>query len=430
MTAPRHEGHGPIGMVIAVGDELLFGHTVDTNGSWLGERLSDLGFDVRRRWVVGDDPSEIRTAVEGAMDDADVVVVTGGLGPTPDDLTRPVVADLLGKQLKLSKDLLTGLQNRFRTQGIESVPEGAAGMAEVPEGARVLPNPIGAAPGLVLRSGAGTTFVLLPGVPREMKALFSEKVGPLLSNDFAARLNPVRHRIIPTFGVPESVLQDQLSSILTDELDGVTLAYLPDEVGVRLRLSARERPQGPTAAERLDALESAMDPVLARYRFDAESGDLAEAVGDAFRGAGFTLAVAESCTGGLIAKRITDIPGSSAFFLGGVVAYANEVKRGLLGLPAELMASGGVVSEAVAEALAREAANRLGATVGVGVTGIAGPEGGSQEKPVGTVCYCVSVPGEVRVRTQVFLGDRSAIRARATQAVLGLLLRMVRGKSR
>jgi nicotinamide-nucleotide amidase len=415
-----------------VGDELLLGETVDTNGSWLARELSLLGFRVVRRWVVGDDPEAIRLAVRGALDLAEVVLVTGGLGPTPDDLTREAVAALLGVPLALDPDLLERLKARFRTRGYLDLPEGSQAMAQVPRGGTVLPNPRGAAPGLAMEDPKGNLCILLPGVPREMKGLFGQGVDPLLKGRFRSRLVPAVHRVIHTFGVPESVLAEEVQELLPDRLDAVTLAYLPDLLGVRLRLTARGQPgAGPVAAAsqaetNLQEVEDLLEPVLSRYRYEADSGDLAEAVGTALIRHGETLAVAESCTGGLISKRMTDLPGSSRYFHGGVVAYANEVKTGFLGVDGGLIERDGVVSESVAKAMAVGVAQKLNTSVGIGVTGIAGPGGGSAEKPVGTVFLAVSVGGETVARREVLLGDREAVRGRAAHAALGLLLRILK----
>ncbi|MGD2120187.1 MAG: CinA family nicotinamide mononucleotide deamidase-related protein [Gemmatimonadota bacterium] len=414
---------------MSVGDELLLGQTVDTNSTWIAESLSDLGLRVTRRLSVGDDEEAIEDAVRGALSVAEVVVMTGGLGPTPDDLTRPVVAKVMGASLGLDPGLLGGLENRFKARGFQEIPEGAEVMAMVPEGGAVLSNPHGAAPGLVMEAVGGGVCILLPGVPREMRGIFSQGVGPLLQERFAGRLRPAVHRVIPTFGIPESALMVELKDRLPEDPGGVSLAFLPDQVGVRLRLTIRAL-QDPTDAQaKLDRFEAALAPVLSRYRFEAESGDLAEAVGEALERGKQTLGIAESCTGGLIAKRISDIPGSSRYFVGGVVAYANRVKEILLGVPASMIEEHGVVSEAVAEAMARGVIEVLGTSAGLGVTGIAGPGGGSEEKPVGTVCYAVCLEGRVISRKELFLGDREAIRARASQATLGLLLRLLEGRA-
>jgi nicotinamide-nucleotide amidase len=400
---------------------------VDTNGSWLAGELSRLGLYVSGRWVVGDREEAIQQAVRSAMSGSEVTLVTGGLGPTPDDRTRGSVAHLMGCELVTDPLLLERLRDRFLARGFSVLPKGSEAMAAVPEGSRVLPNPVGTAPGLALEEAEGSLCILLPGVPREMKGIFGKEVEPLLRSRFGDRLGGVVHRVIHTFGVPESVLMEELEALLPEDLGPVSLAYLPDPVSVRLRLTARPTVASPEPAEELRRVEALMEPVLSRYRYDAVSGDLAEAVGAALRRRGETLAVAESCTGGLISKRITDIPGSSEYFLGGVVAYDNEMKIRVLGVQDEIIRAKGVVSREVAEAMAVGAARHLGASVGVGITGIAGPGGGSDEKPVGTVCYSVVKGERTETRSETFLGDRSAIRQRAAHAALGLVLRTVQG---
>ena len=427
----------PWAAVVSIGDELLFGETIDTNGAWLARELSLLGLRVRRRWVVGDAQGEIRQAVRSALESAEVVLVTGGLGPTPDDITRRSVAGFLGFPLDLDPGLVEGLKARFRARGYSEMPEESLAMAEVPRGGQVLDNPHGAAPGLAMEAQEGGLCILLPGVPREMKGIFRKDVRALLHERYSGRLCPAVHRVIHTFGVPESILAEEIREVLPSGLADVSLAYLPDQLGVRLRLTSRgaegagSGPGGILEAEdSLQRVEELLKPVLSRYRYEAESGDLAEAVGVALLRDGHTLAVAESCTGGLISKRMTDFPGSSRYFLGGVVAYANEVKAGVLGVGEDLIRAEGVVSEAVAKAMAAGVAEALGASMGIGVTGIAGPGGGSPEKPVGTVCYAIFLGEETVARTERFLGNREAVRARSAHAALGLLLRQLDGSTR
>jgi len=419
--------------VVSVGDELLLGETVDTNGAWLSRQLSRAGFLVRVRWVVGDTPEKIQEAVGSALAQAEVVVVTGGLGPTPDDRTRKAVADLLHLPLRSDLHLLEALRERFRVRGYGSLPEGAEAMALVPQGATVLPNPHGAAPGLLMDGPKGNLCILLPGIPREMEGIVQQEALSHLADRYGPRLSPVVHRVIHTVGIPESVLQAQVEATLPDRLEGVSLAYLPEESGVRLRLSARgDAGEGAMGQERAHAslleVERLLGPVVDPFRYRAESGDLAEAVGTALLEGNRRLAVAESCTGGLVAKRMTDIPGSSRYFLGGVVAYANQVKVDLLGLDPAVMEERGLVSREVAEGMAEGVARALGADAGMGITGIAGPEGGSKEKPVGTVWYSVWLEGRVETRRDLFLGDREAIRRRAAHGALGLLLRLLEGR--
>lgn len=428
MTGEGIPGGAPAAAVVTVGDELLLGESVDTNGAWLAQALARVGLAVVGRWVTGDVPSEIRRALRSALGRGEVVVVTGGLGPTPDDRTRESVADLFGLALEEDEELLERLKARFRARGYSHLPETSKVMALVPTGGRVLPNPLGAAPGLVLETPEERFCVLLPGVPAEMKAVFLDGVEPFLRLQFGNRLEGVAHRLIHTAGIPESLLMARVEELLAEGTHGVSLAYLPDLLGVRLRLTTRASSEAGDAEARLAMVEDRLSPVLEQHGYRAETGDLAEAVGNALLRGEETLAVAESCTGGLLSKRMTDLPGSSRFFQGGVVAYANEVKSGLLGIPEEPMTREGVVSEWTAKAMAEAVARTFNTSVGLGVTGIAGPGGGSTEKPVGTVWYSVWRQGRSAVRKEFFPGDRSAVRARAAHATLWMLLQVLEGK--
>jgi nicotinamide-nucleotide amidase len=424
------EAHSiPTAAVLAVGDELLYGTTVNTNGSWLARELSDLGLAVTEQRVVGDDEADIVEAVDLTLRKAELLLVTGGLGPTADDRTRRAVARQLGASLEPNQELLERLKDRFRSQGHETLPAPAEAMALVPEGARILTNPIGAAPGLVLETLGNRVCVLLPGIPSEMKGIFRGGLSSFLMGRFGPRLRPVIHRVIHIAGVPESVLASEIDSLLPDHLDQVDLAYLPDVRGLRLRLSTRAGHLDPDPHRAMDEVEAALQPALAGRRYFADSGDLAESVGGCLLSAAATVAVAESCTGGLIAKRLTDRAGSSRFFLGGIVAYANEVKSDLLGVPMDILERHGAVSEEVAGSMARGVAGRLGARFGIGTTGIAGPGGGSDERPVGTVWLAVSSPRKLTVRRERFPGGREEVRERAAQAALHLLLRVLEGDS-
>ena len=415
----------PRAVVVTVGDELLLGRTVDTNAAWLGVRLSELGFRVARRATVGDDDDEIARAVGAALDDADVVLVTGGLGPTADDRTRDAVARLLDAPLSLDEGLLEALKARFRAAGVRDFPASNESQARVPRGARVLGNPHGTAPGLVLERD-GARVVLLPGVPREMKGIWEGDLAAHLAEAFAGRLRPARHRTLHTTGIPESRLAEEVERLLPADRGPVSVAYLPDVRGVDVRFTARV--ETAQAEAWFDRLEAALEPVLAPFRFEAPGGDLVEAVAAALEARGLTLATAESCTGGLVAKRLTDRAGASAWYLGGVVAYADAVKVSALGVDPALLAREGAVSGGVASALAEGAARALGADAGVGVTGVAGPGGGSEAKPVGLVWYAAHVGGRTEARHRTFPGDREAVRERSAQAVLALLLRMLEGR--
>jgi nicotinamide-nucleotide amidase len=412
--------------IVTVGDELLLGETVDTNAAWLGRALAAAGLSVVRRYTIGDVDAEIQEAVRGAMDVADLVLVSGGLGPTPDDLTRDSVAALLGRALQLDEELLTGLQRRFEARGVGALPATNRSQAEVPEGAQVLANSHGTAPGLLMEE-EGTLVALLPGVPRELRGLFRSGIEPALVKHFGERLPPVRMRVVHTTGIPESLLAEQVAEAQPQLPDSVSLAFLPDLRGVDLRLTVRGV-EAEEAARRLADAEAPLRMLLAPFRFEADDGDVAGAVVDALRASGRTLATAESCTGGYIGKRLTDRPGSSDVYLGGVVAYANEVKAELLGVDEATLLENGAVSEAVARAMAEGAARSLRADAAVAVTGIAGPGGGTEQKPVGTVWHAATLDGRTVAQLETFQGNRDAVRERATQAALFLLLRLLDGR--
>jgi len=418
----------PTAVVVGVGDELLFGQTVDTNGAWLAQELSSLGFSVLRRWLVADRSDEIQAAVTQGMALSELVILTGGLGPTPDDLTRPAVAELLNAPLQEDPKLVTELEERAQARGYDALPANNRLMALVPKGARVLGNPKGAAPGLALEGRDGSVVVLLPGPPREVKGIYPHSVLPFLMDAFRTRLVPAYHRMILTTGVPESVLSREIAPLLPPDLGPVSIAFLPDLRGVRVRFTARGIDEA-EAERRFDLLEEPLKAILDPYRFQASSGELAEALGASLLAAGAKLAVAESCTGGLIAKRITDHPGSSRYFLGGVIAYDNAVKVEQLGISEEILEAEGAVSQAVAESMAYGVARRFGAQAGIGITGIAGPGGGTEAKPVGTIWFAASFKCQTVSRHERFLGDRDAVRELGAQAAMALLLRLLEGRN-
>jgi nicotinamide-nucleotide amidase len=405
---------------VTVGEELLLGRTVDTNAAWVSGRLADLGAPVIRRFTVGDEDTAIAEALRRALDCAEIVVTSGGLGPTSDDRTREAVAGSLGRRLLVDRKLLGRLEERFRHRGYDELPPANRSQAEVPEGGTALPNPVGTAPGLVLTQ-EGRMVILLPGVPRELQALFPA-VEDRIRDAFGPRLRPVRTRTLHTTGIPESVLAPRVEEAMEGASD-VEVAFLPDLEGVDVRFTARDRDEDAAEAA-LDAAEDRVAPVLGEYRVPG-SGDVAREVVEALTRRGWTLGLGESCTGGLVARRITDVPGASTVLLGGVVAYANPAKVRYLGVPEEVLAERGAVSAEVARAMASGAARAFEADCGVGVTGVAGPGGGTPDKPVGTVHVAASVEGRVQAEAWRFSGDREAVRIRSAQAALTLLLRMI-----
>ena len=415
----------PSAVLVSVGDELLLGRTVDSNAAWLADELGAFGLGVLRGYTVADRNDEIQRAVTRGLDESEVVLVTGGLGPTNDDRTKGAVAVLLNLPLLLDRGLLERLEARFRTHGYERLPEKNMSQAQVPQGARILANPLGTAPGLAMEQGS-SLVVLLPGVPREMKAIVQGDLKTMLLGRFQDRLLPVRQRTFHTTGVPESDLAGRVETLLPEEMGPLSLAFLPDLTGVDLRFTARGVSAG-EAESWFEKVQRSLAPLLEEYGFQAHGGDIVEPLGHALMATGRRVAVAESCTGGLLARRLTERPGSSDYFVGAVVAYHNAVKADVLGVSTSDLEKQGAVSEEVARQMARGVARLLDCEAAVAVTGVAGPGGGSVSKPVGTVWCSALVDDQVVARRQQFSGDRSAVRERAAQAALTLLLRSLEG---
>lgn len=409
--------------LVTVGTELLLGLTIDTNGAELGRACAAAGIRLVRRTAVPDDPAAIRAVVVEALARTGVVITTGGLGPTRDDATKGVVAELFGRPLVTDPEVARSLEERARRLGRWPMAESNRTQAEIPAGATVLPNPRGTAPGLWLEDAAGRIAILLPGVPREMRGLLHEEVVPRLARRVGGDARVVRSRTVRTTGVAESNIADQIGP-LEDALAPLTLAYLPSVEGVDLRLTAWDLPADEADA-RLAAGAARLRGVLAGPCYGEDGRDLAAVVLDLLGARGATLAIAESCTGGLLGARLTAVPGASAVFLGGEVAYADAVKTTRLDVPAEMLATHGAVSEPVAQAMAAGARAAFGATAALGVTGIAGPTGGSPEKPVGTVWLAAQYDDTTRAVRVVFGGDRDEVQARAAQGALNLLRRLL-----
>jgi nicotinamide-nucleotide amidase len=410
--------------LVTIGTELLLGHTLDTNAADLARALSAAGARVVRTTSVGDEAAAIRDAIAGALARTRFVIATGGLGPTRDDLTKGVVAELLGLPLMTDETYLAALEARWRRLG-RSAPMPAANrtQADVPRGATVLPNPRGTAPGLWIEGREGTV-VLLPGVPHEMRALTDQEVVPRLAGRSAAT-RVTRSRVLRTTGVPESGLADQLGP-LEPRLAPASLTYLPSFDGVDLRLTVWNAP--PVQADSVLAHAAAvLRDALGDRCYGEGDTDLAAVVLERARSSGVRIAVAESCTGGLVGARLTAVPGASVTFAGGVVAYDDAVKLRDLNVPATVLSTEGAVSEAVVRAMARGAQERFGVGAAIAVSGIAGPDGGSVEKPVGTVWVCAAAPPGTRAVRIGFAGDRAEVRARAAQAALDLLRRVLMG---
>ena len=401
--------------LVTVGTELLLGFTLDTNGAEIARRLAAAGIRVVRRTAVGDRADEIREGVADALRRTGAVLTTGGLGPTRDDITKLTVAELYGAPLDFDESVWKDLLARFARLGRAPVASNRT-QAQVPRGAVVLRNRWGTAPGLWLEGAPGLT-VMLPGVPQEMRMLLEHEVVPRLAARGGGSV--IRSRTVRTTGIPESTLAERMGEI-ESEIAPLTLAYLPGLEGVDLRITAWQLDE--TEAEgRLAAAAALLTERGGNHVYGEGETDLAALRLERARRDGWTLGTAESCTGGLVGARLTEIPGSSDVFMGSVVCYANRLKTELLEVPPELIEAHGAVSEPVARAMAEGACRRLGVDLAVAVTGIAGPGGGTPEKPVGTVWYAAADRDGTLTRTSVALGSRREIRARAAQAALFLL---------
>lgn len=406
--------------LVTVGTELLLGFTVDTNGAELGRVLAAAGVRVVRRTSVGDGAAEVRDAVAEALARTGAVLTTGGLGPTRDDITKAVVAGLFGLPLEFREDLWVALLERYRRVG-RAPTENNRSQAEVPRGATVLVNRWGSAPGLWiegdLADGRPGLAILLPGVPREMRKLLEHEVMPRLAP--RARGRVVRSRTLRTTGIPESTLAERIGDV-EQLIAPLTLAYLPGVSGVDLRVTAWDF--DPAEADR--RLEDALAVLGSRAAgvYGRDDADLAAVVLERLRARRMTVVTAESCTGGLLGARITSVPGSSAAYLGGIVAYDNRVKEAQLGVSPGILAAHGAVSEPVAAAMADGVRARLGGDWALAVTGVAGPDGGTPEKPVGLVWIALAGPEGTTARQLRLFGNREEVRARASDAALALLL--------
>jgi nicotinamide-nucleotide amidase len=409
--------------ILAVGSEMLTPFRVDTNSLFITERLNTIGYDVRLKAVVADEVHELARVVEGALAWADLIVVTGGLGPTEDDITRESVALMLEIPLDEDAAIVERLRDRFAKRGM-TMPEINRRQAMVPRGADVLPNANGTAPGLWLEKD-GRAIVLLPGPPREMK--------PMLETVIAERLAPkakgrgLFRRVLKITGRAESDVDAQASPVYTrwtkqETAISTTILAVLGQIELHLTSEASDKAAADAV---LDPAVAELQDVLGPSVYSIDGRSLETVVGDLLREHRLTIAVAESCTGGLLASRLTDVPGSSDYLERGFVCYSNQSKTDLAGVPPTLIEQHGAVSEPVAKAMAEGVKSSAGTRIGVGITGIAGPGGGSAEKPVGTVALAVVFDDEVRVRTFQFVGGREMVKFQATQSALNMTRLMV-----
>jgi nicotinamide-nucleotide amidase len=405
--------------IIAVGSELLTPEKTDTNSLWLTEKLMAIGVEVKLKTIVGDDEARLEETIRDALQRSDIVISTGGLGPTEDDVTRQVSARAAGRELKYHDDLEADLRERFRRWGRE-MPEINKRQAFVIDGAAILPNPNGSAVGMMLRD-AGKFLVVLPGPPREMQPMFENHVLESLRS-VAGNVSVVR-RILRVSGMGESAVDELIAPIYkTYPAVQTSILFNRTEIEIHLYASANSEAEG---AGVLDELAAKLAEKLGPAVFAMNGETMEEVVGNLLKQRNETVSVAESCTGGMIGMRLTDVAGSSAYFLEGVITYSNEAKKRALGVPADTLESFGAVSSQTAEAMAQGVRQKAGTDYGIAVTGIAGPDGGSDEKPVGTVFIGYSDKTFTKSLRLALPGDRYLIRWRSSQAALDYLRRQI-----
>src|SRR5438874_2684132 len=404
--------------IIAIGSELLSSSRTDTNSLWLTDQLNRVGIDVRLKTIVGDDDTRLEEAVKDAVKRSRVVISTGGLGPTEDDITRKVVARALGKRLSLDERVLEEIRERFRSFGIANMPERNSRQAMVIAGAEVLSNPNGSAPGLYLEH-EDCAIALMPGPPREMKPMFENYVRARLEK--LAGDTRFATRVLRVSGMGESAIDEKIAPIYTKyENPQTTILFNSSEIEIHLRAHGRTEAD---AEALLDDLSLRIEKELGNSVFSFRGETMEEVVGRRLAMTEFTVAVAESCTGGLIAQRLTNVPGSSKYFIEGVVTYSNESKVRSLGVDKKIIKEFGAVSQQVARDMARGVRHKAKGDFGLAVTGIAGPGGGTEEKPVGLVYIALADDAHTEHRKLMIPGDRELIRWRASQAALDMLRR-------
>ena len=403
--------------IITIGDEILYGQLLDTNSKWMSEELDAIGVRVTRKTTIGDNRESILQAFAEAERNADLVLITGGLGPTNDDLTKPCLAEYFDVPIELNEQALEELTALFKHWGRE-VTETNREQAELPASCQMVSNTLGSAPGMWFDE-RDTVFVSMPGVPHEMKKMMTDSVLPKIEERF--HTPHIYHRIVKTTGIGESWLSDLIKDWEAQLPAHIKLAYLPSIMEVKLRLSATGASEEELKADVAAEIEK-VRPQIAKYIFGYDSDTLEIAVGKALRDAGQTLATAESCTGGFLGHMITSVPGSSDYFLGGIVSYANEIKSDILGVEDNTLAQHGAVSEETAIEMAENVRKRFKTDIGVSTTGVAGPDGGTEEKPVGTVWIGISSEDGTKAKRFSLSRDR-AINIQASSKIA---LNMVR----
>ena len=406
--------------IITIGDELLIGQTIDTNSAWLGYELSLAGFDIHKKTTVHDSRLDILKVLSEATGKSDVVLITGGLGPTSDDITKPALCEFFNTRLVMNNEVLAMVENMMRRRNFP-MNENNRRQAEVPESCRVLTNAAGTAPGMWFEKDR-TIFISLPGVPAEMKYIMNQHVMPALKKRFTSQF--ILHRNIMTYGAPEARLAEILESFEADLPEYVKLAYLPSSGIIKLRLTGTGADQG-KIEESVNEQVKKLYSIIPELIYGENEDSLEMVIGRLLRENKKTLCTAESCTGGDIAHMITSVPGSSDYFKGSVIAYANSVKTELLGIDEKLIEKYGAVSEPVVTSMAEGARRLLKADFAVATSGIAGPDGGTVEKPIGTLWTAVASESGTTAEKHTLGTDRIININRFTTVALNMLRKQI-----
>jgi len=409
--------------LISIGDEILYGQTLDTNSHWISQELDEIGIRVKRKITISDTEEAILRAFEEAEDNADIILITGGLGPTKDDLTKPCLAKYFDSEMYLNEDVLEHLSSRFAKSG-RTLNKLNKGQAELPVKCEVVPNKYGTAPGMWF-SKNNKVFVSMPGVPKEMKYMMEDTVLPRLQNEFDMPI--IIHQMVKTSGIPESELAEKLQDWETNLPGAIKLAYLPGLKQVKLRLTAigtdKEKLQ-----KLIDTEVGKLKNLIDKYIFATEDIAHAQAIGALLKAKGLTIACAESCTGGYLSKLITENAGSSAYFQGSVIPYHNELKMSVLDVKAATIEQYGAVSEQTVIEMAENVRQLMQADIGVATSGIAGPAGGTADKPVGTVWVALADGVDTQTKLYNFPFDREGNIDITANSVLNLVRKTLTDK--
>ena len=404
--------------IVSTGSELLLGQIVNTNAPYLARRLNELGYDAVFQTTVGDNRQRMASVISIALERADIVITSGGLGPTLGDITKEVTSQLIGREMSLHEPSVKHIESFFERRRLKMTQNNLR-QAMMPEGAIVVDNHRGTAPGVIIEHGE-KTIIHLPGPPMELEHMFENGVLPFLAKKFGGQ-GIIVSRVLRTHGLGESILEERIRDYVLAQKNP-TIALLARSGEIHVRLTAK----GETEAEAMKLigeLEPRIFERIGEFIFGSDEETLEKTVGKMLTERNFTIALAESCTGGAVTARLTDVPGSSAYLVGSVVSYSNRIKSDVVGVPLSTLQANGAVSEETARAMSEGIRKRFASDIGVGITGIAGPDGGSAEKPVGLVYLSVSGPNGTIAAEERFLGQRNVIRMRAANAALDMIRR-------